>query len=96
MSDFSYHMPMELMEILNRINDNVNDVKMRVTRIEAQDHSDRIKHIHTMFEKERAERVSLQIELAAIKTKLIPIGMFITMVAGVVVDLMIRNVHVSL
>lgn len=76
-----YSIPMELMEILNRINDNVNEVKERIARIEAQDHSDSIRSIRLEVKEERDQRIALQIELANVKTKLAPIVVGIS-VAG--------------
>lgn len=76
-----YSIPIELMEILNRINDNVNEVKERIARIEAQDHSDSIRSIRLEVKEERDQRIALQIELANVKTKLAPIVVGIS-VAG--------------
>jgi hypothetical protein len=82
--------PVELMEILNKINENVNEVKERVVRIEAQDHSDSIRSIRNDQEKERNERIKLQIELAGVKTRLAPIVAGISIVAAVVLQLVLQ------
>lgn len=69
----SYSIPMELMEILNRINDNISEVKERIARIEAAEHSDSIKSLKAEINLERDERIKLQVELSTIKSKLAPI-----------------------
>lgn len=93
MTEHYYSIPIELMEILNRINDNVNEVKERVTRIEAQDHSDRIRVIMVDVEKERDERIKLQIAIEGIKTKLAPIVIGISMAGAVIIETVIKSIH---
>jgi hypothetical protein len=87
--------PIELMEILNRINDNVNEVKERITRIEAQDHSDSIRSVRSDIEKERNERIKLQIELANVKTKLAPIVLGISVAGAAVIQIIIQSFHLN-
>lgn len=89
MPDFN-SIPLELMEILNRINDNINEVKQRITRIEAQDHTDSIRMLKTDLEKERDARVLLQIEISNIKTRMAPIVLGLSMAAAGVVQLIIK------
>ena len=87
------HIPIELMEILNRINDNINEVKERMARIEAQDHSDSIRTVWLEIEKERNERIKLQIELASVKTKLAPIVVGIAIFASGVLQFLLKIAH---
>jgi hypothetical protein len=87
----SHSIPIELMEILNRINDNINEVKERITRIEAQDHSDSIRSLKTEVVEERNERIKLQIEVANIKTKLAPVLITISLTGAAVIQLVIQS-----
>lgn len=91
MSTYPHSIPIELMEILNRINDNVNEVKERIARIEAQDHSDSIRSVRNDIEKERNERIKLQIELANVKTRLAPIVVGIAMIGTAVIELVVQS-----
>jgi predicted nucleic acid-binding Zn-ribbon protein len=83
--------PVELMDILHKINDNVNEVKERITRIEAQDHSEAIRSVRLDIEKERNERINLQIELANVKTKLAPIIIGISILATAIMQFLIKH-----
>ena len=85
--------PIELMEILNRINDNINEVKERMARIEAQDHSDSIRSVRADIEKERNERIKLQIEVANVKTRLAPVIMGISVAGAAIIQLVIQTLH---
>lgn len=87
------HIPIELMEILTRINDNVNEVKERLARLEGQDHSDSIRSLRDEIEKERNERIRLQIDLANVKTKLAPIIVGVSMVGAALVEVVITTLH---
>ena len=83
--------PIELMEILNVINDNVNEVKDRITRLEAQNHSDNLTKIWLELEKERDKRIRLEIEMASMKTRLAPIVGSISIVGAVIIEALIRS-----
>lgn len=78
--------PIELMEILNEINKNINEVKERIARIEGQEHSDSIRSLKAEIDKERNERIALQIELANVKTRLAPIVIGISIVGAAFVQ----------
>lgn len=87
------YIPIELMELLNKINDNVNnvkdsvnEVKDRVTRIEAQDHADVFRSIRKELETEREHRITLQVEIANLKTRFAPIIATIAMIGAAVID----------
>lgn len=92
MTMLSQTIPVELMEILNRINDNVNEVKERLARLEGQDHSNSIRSLRTEIEKERDIRISLQVELANVKTKLAPIIIGISMVATILINVVVKTI----
>lgn len=85
--------PIELMEILNRINDNVNQVKERLSRLEAHNHADTYKTIWIELEKERDKRIQLEIDLASIKTKLAPIVIGISMAGAAGIEFFIKAIH---
>lgn len=85
-----FQIPMELMDILTKINDNVNEVKDRMTRLEAQDHATAISLLKIEIEKERDKRIDLQLELATIKTKLAPIVITISVVGGAAVNFLLK------
>lgn len=93
MQQFPHSIPIELMEILNRINDNINEVKERIARIEAQDHSDSIRSLRTEIKQERDERIKLQIDLANVKTRLAPIIVGISAVGAAIIQLVIQTIH---
>jgi uncharacterized transporter YbjL len=86
------HIPVELMEILNKIHNKVNEVGERIARIEAQDHADVFRIIRADIEKERDHRIALEIELANVKTKLAPIVMGVSMVGAAIVDYLLHFV----
>lgn len=85
--------PVELMELLNRINDNVNEVKERLARLEGQDNSQSIQNLRSEIEKERDKRITLEIDLANVKTKLAPLLVGISIIATVVIQLVGNAVH---
>ena len=87
----SPHISLELMEILTRINDNVNEVKERLARIEGQDHADTFNRIQLQLEKERDARVRLEIELASVRTKLAPIVIGISMAGATILQLFVKT-----
>lgn len=94
MTTMSTHsIPVELMEILNRIADNVNEVKERLARLEGQELTHSIRNLQEQVDKERAERVSLQIEVASVKTKLAPVIVGISMVGAVIIQLFATHLH---
>lgn len=85
MTEHSYYsIPIELMEILTKINDNINDVKERLARIEGQDHTDSIKSL-------RLDYINLKVQLENVKTKLAPIVVGISMAGAVVIELLIKS-----
>lgn len=81
------HIPIELMELLNAISRDITEVKERIIRIEAQDHSDSIKSIKQEIKEERDKRIALEIELANVKTKLAPIIVGLSIAGAGLVDL---------
>lgn len=90
--------PVELMEILNKINENVNtvkdsvnEVKERVTRIEAQDHADLYRTLRKEIELEREHRIRLQVELANVKTRLAPVITGVAVFFGAIIDYVITT-----
>ena len=89
----SASIPIELMEILNRINDNINEVKERMARIEAQEHSDAIRAVRIEIESERNERIKLQVELASIKTRLAPIIVGISLAGAAILEAFFQTFH---
>lgn len=84
--------PIELMEILNKINDNINEVKQRIARIEGQEHSDSIKGIKLELEKERNERMNLQVQLATVHTKISAIAFVVPLIVTAALNLLIQIV----
>ena len=85
-----FQIPMELMDILTKINDSVNEVKERMTRLEAQDHAASITLLKSEIKEERDKRIDLQLELAMVKTKLAPIVISISVVGGAAVNFLLR------
>ena len=92
MQQSPHSIPIELMEILNRINGNINEVKERIARIEAQDHSDSIRFLRTEIKQERDERIKLQIDLANVKTRLAPIIVGISAVGSALIQVLIQTI----
>ena len=92
MQQFPHSIPIELVEILNRINGNINEVKERIARIEAQDHSDSIRSLRTEIKQERDERIKLQIDLANVKTRLAPIIVGISAVGSALIQVLIQTI----
>ena len=85
-----FQIPMELMDILTKINDSVNEVKDRLTRLEAQDHAASISILKAEIKEERDKRIDLQLELAMVKTKLAPIIVSVSVVGGAAVNMLLR------
>ena len=87
----SPNIPMELMEILHSIKDDVTDVRERVIRLEAQNHTDSMKTFWMELEKERDKRIQHEIEIARIKTKMAPITVGISLVGAAIIDIVFRT-----
>ena len=85
------HIPVELMELLTKIHDKVNEVGERIARIEAQDHADVFRSIRSDIKEEREARIKLEIELANVKTKLAPIIMGISIVGATLLDYLVTT-----
>lgn len=80
------HVSVELMELLNKIHDKVNEVGERVARIEAQDHADVFRSIRRELEIERDHRIKLQVEIANLRTRFAPIVASIAMAGAAFVN----------
>ena len=91
MNPSNVSIPIELMQLLTAINDNLNEVKERIARIEAQDHSDSLKAVRVEIKEERDKRIQLEIALADIKTKLAPILVGVSVASAVVLELFIKS-----
>ena len=91
MNPSNVSIPIELMQLLTAINDNLNEVKERIARIEAQDHSDSLKAVRLEIKEERDKRIQLEIALANIKTKLAPILVGVSIASAVVLELFIKS-----
>ena len=85
--------PIELMDILHSIKDDVSDVRERVIRLEAQNHSDSLKTIWLELEKERDRRMEIQIELSNVKTRLAPIIIGISLIGASIIEAIVRAIH---
>lgn len=92
--------PIELMDILHSIKDDISDVKddvvdvrERVIRLEAHNHEDSLKTIWVELEKEREKRIKLEIDLASIKTKLAPIIIGISIAGAALIEAIVKSVH---
>lgn len=79
------------MELLNRINENIADVRDRLTRIEAQEHSASIREMRQEIHHEREARALLELELREIKTRIMPLFVAIAVVAAPVLDWVIHR-----
>lgn len=90
-----FSIPVELMEILNRINNNISEVKERLATIEAQDHSDSIKSVRLALETERIARTKLELEVSNMKTRLAPILFGITVLAAGVIEFIFSKFHLT-
>lgn len=82
--------PIELMEMFRRMDENINDVKERVIRIEAQEHGAVQTRLKEDLEKEREHRIALQMKVVEIQTKLIPITGIGSAVLGGLIGAFIR------
>lgn len=91
MNPSNVSIPIELMQLLTAINDNLNEVKERIARIEAQDHSDSLKAVRLEIKEERDKRIQLEIALANIKTKLAPILVGVSIASAVVLEIFIKS-----
>jgi hypothetical protein len=80
------------MEILHRISGDVNDVKERVIRLEAQNHSDTLKNLWLEVEKERDKRIAMEIEIAGLRTRLAPILVGISLAGAALIDIVFRTI----
>lgn len=91
MNPSNVSIPIELMQLLTAINDNLNEVKERIARIEAQDHSDSLKAVRVEIKEERDKRIQLEIALANIKTKLAPLLVGVSIASAVVLEIFIKS-----
>jgi uncharacterized membrane protein len=85
--------PVELMELLNKIYNNVNEVKERLAKIEGQDHSQEISNLKKEIDEERKERIKMQIEIATMKTKIAPIIAGVSLFGAIVVEILSHLIH---
>lgn len=83
--------PLELMNILHSIKDDVTDVRERVIRLEAHNHPDSMKVIWNELEKEREKRIKLEIDMASVKTKMAPITVAISLAGAAVIEVLFRT-----
>lgn len=99
----SFHLPLELINFLNKINDNITDVKERLIRIEAQDYGHSIRNLaeslaseketrERAFETERKERIELEKRINILTTKVAPILALGTLAFGGVIDFILRSI----
>lgn len=72
----------QLLDMLRTVDANVSDVKDRVIRIEAQAFDEKITRLEQKVDEERKERISIQLQMEGIKTKIAPIVIFISMLAS--------------
>jgi hypothetical protein len=85
-------MSLEFLEFLNRINDNISEIKERLIRIEAQDLSSRIAALQISVEVERVHRQTLEIKVAELKTKLAPLLVGVAIIGAGIVNIVIQLV----
>jgi chromosome segregation ATPase len=75
------HLPIELITLLNEIKDNINEVKVDMAALKAQNHSDSIERLRKDVAEERAARHKLELDFTHLKTKIAPlwgVGIFLT------------------
>lgn len=80
------------MELLNRINENIGDVRDRLTRIEAQEHSASIREMRQEMHHEREARALLELEVRELKTRVMPLFVAIAIVAAPIIDWVVHKV----
>ena len=100
MSDFTHEQdrshqqtPFELYQLLSVINGNINDVKERVIRMEAQDFSLNLKELQHEVKAECEKRQTLENTVLELKTRFAPILVALTIVATATINYVIRGVH---
>lgn len=74
------------MEILNKINENIGDVKQRLARIEAQEHTSSIRELRAELQIEINRRSILELEVRELRTRIMPIIVGIAIVAAPVLS----------
>lgn len=79
------------MELLNRINENIGDVKERLTRIEAQEHASSIRELRQEVHHEREARNLLELEVRELRTRIMPFFVALAIVAAPVLDWVIHK-----
>lgn len=79
------------MELLNKINENIGDVKERLTRIEAQEHASSIRELRQELHHEREARSLMELELRELKTRVMPFFVALAIVAAPVLDWVVRK-----
>lgn len=92
LDNIHHSIPIELMDILNRINENINEVKERITRIEAQDHSDSLRVVRAEIKEEREKRIELEISIATVKSRLAPIVFGISIIGTVGIQMLFKAI----
>lgn len=90
--------PVELMEILHKmsndigdVKDDVIDVRERVIRLEAHNHAETLKTIWSELEKERDKRIKLQIDIESVKTKMAPVTVGISLIGAAIINVIFRT-----
>ena len=74
------------MELLNKINENISDVKERLSRIESQEHASSIRELRQELHHEREARALVELEIRELRTRIVPLFVAIAIVAAPVLD----------
>jgi hypothetical protein len=85
--------PVQLIQILTKINENISDVKERVIRIEAQDHQFAIRTLRADLEEEAKQRRALEDKVNAFTNKMAPILAGGTALVTLVLNYLVRVMH---
>ena len=85
--------PVQLIQILGKINDNVAEVKERVIRLEAQDYQYAVRELRDALHEESKARRAVEDKLAVLQGRVAPMLAGTVMVITVILNYFIRTIH---
>jgi hypothetical protein len=92
--EFGPQVPVQLIQILTKINENVAEVKERVIRLEAQDYQHAVRELRTALEVEVGKRQRLEEKFSEFKNKLTPIFAGASIAFTIGANYLIRTMHI--
>lgn len=82
----------EMLAMLSKINDNISDVKERLTRLESQNFSENIMLVNQRMDREREARMALEARFEKLERRMAPFILGASILVVVIVDVAFRSI----